>query len=798
MDAYQDLLNERNRLAAQVAAQAVEINALEQSTAVLVGKRLNRLAPLMNRAIRLARAVRNWHRKHRLPVRIPVIADNRKGAGRPLVMVLTADPVASPGALLAQGLMEELRKSYDVAAILVGQHKAQVDWAEAADLVLGPFAIGEDNYALSLATAESLAAKYKPRFAIVAGAHAAHLGLTLSAAAVPVIALMHEPPEALKIPGDNAQTLMDRADDVIFPSRFVQDLYRPFYSRMDYRRAQALTPGSSAVRSGREKRLRDRLSYIADDCLLVLGTGAVDYRNGVDIFVSVACILRNAHPEIAFHFVWAGTLADAKYSKAIDHQIAWANAQDIVTILYEPDESQTLYSDCDLVFAPARLDYLPNALTAYALREKPVICFAGTGGIAEIFSSDTATAALVLPHMDSAAATRLLHRLANDGQQRKDLGVQSRRVIETACDLSGYAKSLADLGEQAAAARSRSDIADLLEQPGNFDADLYAGKSVAPSDRAKIIAGYLGRLYHDGFRKRALAGFHPEYYASHFHDIHEQRSNPLTHFIQAGKPQGPWLHKIIRLDRESMPPAATIRTALHGHFYYVDHIGNLLQSLSVNRSTVDLFLTTGSEESRQKLLAATKDYKAGAVSVEIVPNKGRDIGPFLHLYRTRLHSAYDCIGHVHGKRSLFATWDPKYGDRWRDFLFEHLLGPKLAAMDIILNKFAGDPQLGFVFPEDPVVFGWDNNRDHAERLCERMGLAITLPPHIDFPIGTMFWARAAALAPLMKLDISWDEYPSEPLPVDGTILHALERLLPSIARAAGYDYAATYFPGVGR
>jgi lipopolysaccharide biosynthesis protein len=61
----------------------------------------------------------------------------------------------------------------------------------------------------------------------------------------------------------------------------------------------------------------------------------------------------------------------------------------------------------------------------------------------------------------------------------------------------------------------------------------------------------------------------------------------------------------------------------------------------------------------------------------------------------------------------------------------------------------------------------------------------------------MFWARSAALEPLMRLDIPWDEYPAEPLPVDGTILHALERLLPSIARAAGYGYAATYFPGIG-
>ena len=54
------------------------------------------------------------------------------------------------------------------------------------------------------------------------------------------------------------------------------------------------------------------------------------------------------------------------------------------------------------------------------------------------------------------------------------------------------------------------------------------------------------------------------------------------------------------------------------------------------------------------------------------------------------------------------------------------------------------------------------------------------PPAIDFPVGTMFWARPEALAPLLRLGLNLDDYPDEPLPVDGTILHALERLLPLV------------------
>jgi lipopolysaccharide biosynthesis protein len=75
-----------------------------------------------------------------------------------------------------------------------------------------------------------------------------------------------------------------------------------------------------------------------------------------------------------------------------------------------------------------------------------------------------------------------------------------------------------------------------------------------------------------------------------------------------------------------------------------------------------------------------------------------------------------------------------------------------------------------------------------------MGLRVPLPPSIDFPVGTMFWARPEALAPLLRLGLTPDEYPPEPLNADGTVLHALERLLPLVAEDAGYHYATTYLP----
>jgi lipopolysaccharide biosynthesis protein len=119
-------------------------------------------------------------------------------------------------------------------------------------------------------------------------------------------------------------------------------------------------------------------------------------------------------------------------------------------------------------------------------------------------------------------------------------------------------------------------------------------------------------------------------------------------------------------------------------------------------------------------------------------------------------------------------------------------------MDVILTRLAAEESIGIVFREDPDLHHWDDNRTVAEELAARLGIAEPLPTFSDFPIGTMFWARTAALKPLLDLKLGWKEYPREPIPSDGTILHAIERLLPFIARQAGYRFVTTHVPGIRR
>lgn len=58
---------------------------------------------------------------------------------------------------------------------------------------------------------------------------------------------------------------------------------------------------------------------------------------------------------------------------------------------------------------------------------------------------------------------------------------------------------------------------------------------------------------------------------------------------------------------------------------------------------------------------------------------------------------------------------------------------------------------------------------------------------IEFPAGNMFWARTAAVYQVFGLNIS-ELVPKEPIKIDGTILHSIERIWISIVKLNGYYY----------
>ena len=79
-------------------------------------------------------------------------------------------------------------------------------------------------------------------------------------------------------------------------------------------------------------------------------------------------------------------------------------------------------------------------------------------------------------------------------------------------------------------------------------------------------------------------------------------------------------------------------------------------------------------------------------------------------------------------------------------------------------------------------------------LARKISWVEPLSPFFNIPIDSMFSGRT--IVPLLRFCLKWEDYPKEPTPFDGTILHAIERLLPFAAHAAGFRYATASVPGI--
>jgi lipopolysaccharide biosynthesis protein len=93
---------------------------------------------------------------------------------------------------------------------------------------------------------------------------------------------------------------------------------------------------------------------------------------------------------------------------------------------------------------------------------------------------------------------------------------------------------------------------------------------------------------------------------------------------------------------------------------------------------------------------------------------------------------------------------------------------------------------------------WERVRGHidwrevffvARDLAHRMGIRLSPAHVIDFPSGSMFWARPGALKPALNLGLRVDDFPVESGQHEDTLAHTIERLFLFSCEAAGYRWA---------
>jgi glycosyltransferase involved in cell wall biosynthesis len=744
---------------------------------------------------------------------------SRLDPARKIVLLVSHEASRTGAPILAYNIAAHLRDRYNVVSLLLRGGPLVEDFAGCSAAVIGPLSYLDWHEAEARRLVERFNKFGRISYAIVNSIESRSVISSLVKAGIPVVSLVHEFASYTQPRGAMSEAL-EWATQMVFSADMTASSAVQELPTLSNRKIHILTQGRCIVPGARQATATDTVALRrkmlpegSEDALVVLGGGAIQVRKGVDLFLACAAAVMALAPRRRVRFVWIGhgydPVNDITYSSYLAEQIVRSGLGEMVAMIDEVTDLEPAYAAAGIFFLSSRLDPFPNVTIDAALRGLPILCFEGGSGIATLLGADSTLRKCVVPYLDVHAAACVIAELADSEKKRVRISEATRRFGEATFDMARYVAQIDALGRQSIEImRQRANDLATIEEDSLFDADFFMPHNSPVVERTDAISDFLTRwtavgtsrhsVMNPRFR-RPFPGFNPQIYAERNADRFDSAViNPLAHFIRSGKPDGPWCHDVILPFEGAQPvPVAQCSAVLHAHFFYPELAPDLLQKLAVNRTHCDLMLTTTDAEKAATLRAATSDYRRGAVTVSVVPNRGRDIGAFLNGFGREHLAHYDVIGHLHAKRSL-VLGDATAGESWREFLWQNLVGDLYPMMDALLARFTAQSRLGLVFPEDPHLPGWSDNFEIASVLAKRLGLTGPLDKFFEFPVGTMFWARSSALKPLFDLNLGWDDYPEEPVPYDGTMLHALERLLPFVIRHGGYDYATTHIPGVGR
>lgn len=247
-------------------------------------------------------------------------------------------------------------------------------------------------------------------------------------------------------------------------------------------------------------------------------------------------------------------------------------------------------------------------------------------------------------------------------------------------------------------------------------------------------------------------------------------------------------------------PAANHSIAVIAHLFYDDLFDESLSMLAQAPKGVDVFVTTSDTKKRDTLLEMAGTYGVDNLEVRVVNNRGRDVSALLVGCKDVVLS-HEYVCYLHDKKSAHNQF-VQPGRFFAELLKQCMLASP-EYIENVIGLLEANPCLGLLVPPKTyhaTHFGkyatsfWTICYDKTLDVLSRLNLSVPMTRAEDcVAVGTAFWFRSEALRPLFEENWTVLDFPTEPLPTDGSISHALERSIPYIAQSQGF-YTSEVMP----
>lgn len=233
-------------------------------------------------------------------------------------------------------------------------------------------------------------------------------------------------------------------------------------------------------------------------------------------------------------------------------------------------------------------------------------------------------------------------------------------------------------------------------------------------------------------------------------------------------------------------------TAVILHLYFSEtwpEFSSRLQALT--KHSFDLFITLP-KQNASFAKTILDDYPNAYILK--VPNRGRDVLPFMQVAPLLLLHGYEYVLKLHSKKSVHRN----DGNDWLSGMLNSLV-PSDPPLLRQLFETLSNKSTGVVGPQGQYVslsVNFKENHHYISKLLKKIrSLRISDQVSRDrtsygFFAGTMFWARLDALRPILEQGFTAIDFDAERGQIDATFAHALERvfcLIPELDSKTMYE-----------
>jgi lipopolysaccharide biosynthesis protein len=227
---------------------------------------------------------------------------------------------------------------------------------------------------------------------------------------------------------------------------------------------------------------------------------------------------------------------------------------------------------------------------------------------------------------------------------------------------------------------------------------------------------------------------------------------------------------------------------VHMHVFYPAILPELLGRLeNIRDVSFDLFVTISSGvENNQIREQITRSFPDA--TIQIVENRGYDIGPFCHVLNQVSLNDYRYILKLHTKRNVDGAFVTRFflnGKRWRRKLLRPLDSEKV--FKNCINAFEVSDKVGMLADLQllkPLYLDCEQLKRTVKTLTRKM--KILYSEKYLYVAGTMFLARANVFIPLQNLRLVIEDFELGKSVDNNSLAHAVERVMGILVYSQGY------------